>query len=272
MAYIQRITNMTRTSLLRRLLSGLLFTLILATAVPSLAQETLPLPAAPEGMAEAEVDTRDIIVIIVPLAAQPVHPVNNGDLAFNQPFVWTSTDADEYVIKVTVKETGAKFTYKPPFSCSGSTCVSVLGDHTFAMFNKLRDGQHIVWQVISKFGDSSFKSEKATATINEVAQVTPSSPASGSTIAFDSFEALTWEGHNSVNNNYQVTVKDMTLGIVVYARLYKSVSAQCWTSCTFDVPYVYDSFTKGHTYQWTVTAIGVTGEKVKSTKATFTLN
>jgi hypothetical protein len=272
MAYIQRITNMTRTSLLRRLLSGLLFTLILAIAVPSLAQETLPLPAAPEGAADAEVDTRDIIVIIVPLAAQPISPVNNGDLAFNQPFLWTSTGADNYVIKVTVKETGAKFTYKPPFSCTGSTCVSVLGDHTFAMFEKLHDGQHIVWQVISKFGDSSLKSEKATATINEVAQVTPSSPVNGSMIAFDSFKTLTWEGHNSVNNSYQVTVKDTTAGIVVYARLYKNVYNDCYTSCSVEIPDVYDTFTKGHDYQWTVTAIGATGEKVRSAKASFTLN
>lgn len=259
---------MTRTSFLRRLLSGLLFTLILATAVPSFAQETLPLPAAPEGTAQV----KDIIVIVIPLAAQPVNPVNNGDLAFNQPFLWTSTGADDYVIKVTVKETGAKFTYKPPFSCSGSTCVAVPGDHTFAMFNKLRDGQHIVWQVISKFGDSSLKSEKATATVNEVARVTLTSPANGAAIAFDSFKTLSWEGHNSVNNSYQVTIKDMTLGIVVYARLHKSVGAQCWTTCTFDVYNVYDSFTKGHTYQWTATAIGTTGEKVRSAKATFTLN
>ena len=209
--------------------------------------------------------------MLIPMAAQPVHPVNNSQLAYNQPFTWTSTGADQYVIKVTVKETGAKFTYKPPFSCSGNTCVSVIGEHTFAMFNKLRDGQHIVWQVISKFGDTTLKSAKATATINEVAKVTPSSPANGSTVAFDSFETLTWEGHSSVNDSYQVTVKDMTIGLVVYARLYKGVYNDCYTSCSYDIPFAYNSFTKGHTYQWTVTAVGVTGEKVRSTKATFTL-
>jgi hypothetical protein len=258
---------MTRTSRLR-LFSGLLFALLLAMAAPAFAQETLPLPAAPEDTEHAN----DIIIIIIPLAAQPVHPIDNGDLGFSQPFVWTSTGADDYVIKVTVKETGAKFTYKPPFSCSSNTCVAVPGEHTFAMFDKLRDGQHIVWRVVSKFGESALKSEKAMATVNEVAQVTPSSPANGSTIAIDSFKTLTWDGHASVNNSYQVSIKDMTLGIVVHARLYKSVSFQCYTSCTFDVPDVYGAFTKGHTYQWTVTAIGATGEKVKSVKASFTLN
>jgi hypothetical protein len=266
---------MTRTSFFR-LLSGLLFTLMLAVAAPAFAQEPLPLPAAPENAASEDdtAGTRDIIIIVpvILVAAQPVHPVNNGDLGFNQPFVWTSTGADQYVIKVTVKETGAKFTYKPPVNCVSNTCIAVSGEHTFAMFDKLRDGQHIVWRVISKFGETTLKSEKATATVNEVAQVVPSSPANGSTIALDSFKTLTWEGHQSVNNHYQVTVKDVTLGIVVYARLYKSVYNNCYTSCSYDIPFVYDSFTKGHTYQWTVTAIGTTGEKVKSTKATFTLN
>ena len=90
-------------------------------------------------------------------------------------------------------------------------------------------------------------------------------------MAFDSFETLTWEGHSSVNDSYQVTVKDMTIGLVVYARLYKGVYNDCYTSCSYDIPFAYNSFTKGHTYQWTVTAVGVTGEKVRSTKATFTL-
>ena len=258
---------MTRTSLLR-LLSGLLFTLMLAVAVPTFAQETLPLPAAPESTTQ----TDDLIIVLIPMAAQPVNPINNGDLALNQPFLWTSTGADEYVVKITVKETGEKLTYKPPFSCSGNTCVAVTDEHTFAMFDKLRDGQHIVWRVISQFGETKLKSEKATATVNEVVQVMPSSPANGSAITLDSFKTLTWEGHHSVNNNYQVAVKDMTLGVVVYARLYKSVYSNCYTTCSFEVYNVYDSFTQGHTYQWTVTAISSSGEKVKSVKATFTLN
>lgn len=258
---------MTRTSRFR-LFSGLLFTLMLAMAAPAFAQETLPPPAAPEGANTAE----DIIIIFVPVAAQPVHPVNNGDLGMTSPFIWTSTGADQYVIKVTVKETGAKFSWKPTYNCYSNTCYANKYEEMPALFDKLHDGQHIVWRVVSKFGEIKMKSEKATAIVNEVTQVTLTAPANGSTIAFDSLKMLSWEGHQSVNNQYQVTVKDMTLGMVVYARLYKNISYNCASTCSIEIPYAYDSFTKGHTYQWTVTAIGLSGETAKSTKATFTLN
>jgi hypothetical protein len=252
-----------------------LLCLLALFAVPVFAQDAMPVPAAPDGFRAANVTDGDDggreIIIIIPLAAQPVFPINDAQLTVSASFGWTNANADSYQLKVKNTTTGEKLAYSPTVTCNPTQCWA--STYNMDIFDHTSDGDRITWQVISILGGTKFKSIKATATIEEIAPVAVISPADKSTVSAASFEELTWVKSIATVSAYKVTVKDLATKETVLVRFFVGGDSNCmYSECSLPISYGERNviFKVGKSFQWTVTTIGLTGERA-TTKAKFTL-
>jgi hypothetical protein len=234
---------------------------LMAVALPAAASDQpLPLP-------EPASQTRDIIVIIIPLTPEPISPVSQQEFNVNGSFQWTNIGASSYVLKFKNLRTGEIIRQTTPGICSQYCWMS---EASAGLRTTYRDGDVFTWQVVAKMEDGTkVNSSKAKAIFNEVDKANLMSPAKDSAINWGGAFAFSWTD-SPLAKEFTLIVRDAetrTVAIKVSGERLNWCSANCTYAPTFDQ---LSALQFGRDYDWQVKTVGMTGEKAKSAVSRFT--
>jgi hypothetical protein len=201
-----------------------------------------------------------------PMAAMPVttlaSPANGDFLTQMDHLSWQTIDADGYVVKMRVIETGQRITKKvTPDACNVTYCIYMPNKADF--YPLVKDGQTVKWKVTAKFvdGGQTYRSTSNARTfiVDEINAPVLLSPASGEVI----FTGLTWEIDTQTTQYQVLFVKNMETGEVT--KYTRDTNGGCDFPCS-----IYPAgLTEGTEYKWWVEARGFTGENRVSGKRVF---
>lgn len=233
---------------------------LMAIALPaSASDQPLPLP-------EPASQTRDIIIIIVPLTPEPISPVSQQEFNVNGSFQWANVGALKYTLKFKNLRTGEIIRQATPGICSQYCWMS---EASAGLRTTYRDGDVFTWQVIAKMENGTkVNSSKAKAIFNEVDKANLMSPAKDSAINWAGGFAFSWTD-SPLAKEFTLIVRNAETGTVAIKASGERLD-WCSANCTY-AP-AFDQLAAlqfGQDYEWQVKTVGMTGEKAKSAVSTF---
>jgi hypothetical protein len=245
---------------LRRLAATICALVLMAVALPAAASDQpLPLP-------EPANQTRDIIVIIIPLTPEPISPVSQQEFNVNGSFQWENTGALKYTLKFKNLRTGEVIRQTTPGICSEYCWMS---EASAGLRTSYRDGDVFTWQVIAKMENGTkVNSSKAKAVFNEVDKATLINPAKDAAVTSGYGFAFRWSD-SPLAAKFTIIVRDAETGTVALKASGERLD-WCELVCVF-APYGERraALEFDRTYTWLIKTVGMTGEKAKSATSTF---
>lgn len=216
--------------------------------------DPLPVPDVPG----VEVKNPIAIIPVTTLAS----PADGGTLDQMHHLSWQNVNADGYVVKMRVIETGQRITRQiTPAACNSIYCIYMPSKTDF--YPLVKDGQTVKWKVTAKFVQDGYTSRSTsnprTFTVDEINAPVLFSPADGEAI----LGGLTWDIDTQTTEFQVLFVKNMQTGEVVKYK--RDTNGGCSFPCS-----IYpEGLEEGTEYKWWVKAKGFTGERMVSEKRMF---
>ncbi|MBK9125430.1 MAG: hypothetical protein IPM16_20225 [Chloroflexi bacterium] len=224
---------------------------LVGAALPTAAQDVLPVPYAP---GDARLN-----------AAAPYAPASGARLNRTTSLVWYNVGADQYTVVFKNLATGFKqnSTTIEAESCGPTYCN--WNPTEYGIFQLLQNGATYSWQVVAmKDGDKTKSSSRIVIVDRAVAPTLLSMPDGGYYVPGDIMQWTT----DPANTSYQVHIKDKTTGQKV--AVVQLDSAMCPFICAIN-PTSHMSAIAGHEYKWWVKAFGIE-MSARSEKRSFSVD